>query len=124
MSFANAVLGEYQDRRHLTKIDCSKTIWILATNALDTIIQDFCKVHHKPIFEDDDPVEKNRLMKHLSKDLKEGFLSQFDVSVPTNFINCVNDLARKSFDSQDSLLSRVVSRTSSHFFPSRLGNKL
>ncbi|KAK4889331.1 hypothetical protein LTR27_011868 [Elasticomyces elasticus] len=33
--------GEYQDRRSLDKIDCSKTIWILATNAHDAIIKDF-----------------------------------------------------------------------------------
>ena len=79
-TLANISIGEYQDRRHLTKIDCSKTIWILATNALDTTIQSFCKLHHKPIFLDDDQDEKLRLMKHLSKELKEGFLSKFDVS--------------------------------------------
>jgi hypothetical protein len=79
MTLANTSLGEYQDRRHLTKIDCSKTIWILATNALDTTIQNFCKLHHKPIFLDDDQGEKLRLMKHLSKELKEDFLSKFDV---------------------------------------------
>ncbi|KAK5139670.1 hypothetical protein LTR32_007296 [Rachicladosporium monterosium] len=31
--------GEYQDRRNLHKVDCSKTIWIMATNAHDAIIQ-------------------------------------------------------------------------------------
>ena len=81
MTLANTSIGEYQDRRHLTKIDCSKTIWILATNALDTTIQSFCKLHHKPIFLDDDQGEKLRLMKHLSKELKEDFLSKFDVSL-------------------------------------------
>ncbi|KAH0561971.1 hypothetical protein GP486_003322 [Trichoglossum hirsutum] len=73
--------GEYQDRRHLTKIDCSKTIWILATNALDAIIQNFCKLHHKLLFLDDDQgdhCEKLRLIKQLSKELKEDFLSKFD----------------------------------------------
>ncbi|KAH6678223.1 P-loop containing nucleoside triphosphate hydrolase protein [Halenospora varia] len=69
--------GEYQDRRHLTKIDCSKTIWILATNACDNTIQEFCKLHEQPIFQDDDQDEKLRLMKRLSKELKEDFLSQF-----------------------------------------------
>lgn len=78
---ADNSIGEYQDRRHLTKIDCSKTIWILATNALDATIQDFCKLHHKPIFVDDDQAEKLRLMNHLSKELKEDFLSKFDVSL-------------------------------------------
>jgi len=79
VTLTNTSLGEYQDRRHLTKIDCSKTIWILATNALDTTIQNFCTLHHKPIFLDDDQGEKLRLMKHLSKELKEDFLSKFDV---------------------------------------------
>lgn len=64
----------------MTKIDCSKTIWILATNALDTTIQDFCTLNHKAIFLDDDESEKLRLMKRLSRELKEDFLSQFDVS--------------------------------------------
>jgi hypothetical protein len=73
-------LGEYQDRRDLKQIDCSKTVWILATNALDPTIQSFCKLHHKPIFEDGDESEKLRLMKSLSKAIKEDFLSQFGVS--------------------------------------------
>jgi hypothetical protein len=73
-------LGEYQDRRDLKQIDCSKTVWILATNALDATIQSFCKLHHKPIFEDDDVSEKLRLMKDLSKAIKEDFLAQFGVS--------------------------------------------
>jgi hypothetical protein len=77
---ADATLGEYQDRRDLKQIDCSKTVWILATNALDPTIQSFCKLHHKPIFEDDDESEKLRLMKSLSKAIKEDFLSQFGVS--------------------------------------------
>jgi hypothetical protein len=73
-------LGEYQDRRDLKQIDCSKTVWILATNALDATIQSFCKLHHKPIFEDGDVSEKLRLMKDLSKAIKEDFLAQFGVS--------------------------------------------
>ncbi|KAH7333255.1 P-loop containing nucleoside triphosphate hydrolase protein [Rhexocercosporidium sp. MPI-PUGE-AT-0058] len=69
--------GEYQDRRDLKTIDCSKTVWILATNALDPTIQSFCKLHHKPIMEDDDETEKLRLMKSLSKAIKQDFLSHF-----------------------------------------------
>lgn len=77
-------LGEYQDRRHLTKIDCSKTIWILATNALDTIIQTFCALNHQTIFLNDTHSEK--LMKKLSRELKEGFLTKFDVSPFLNIL--------------------------------------
>ncbi|MCJ1360027.1 MAG: hypothetical protein MMC33_010030 [Icmadophila ericetorum] len=73
--------GEYQDRRHLTGVDCSKTIWILATNALDPTIQAFCNSNHKPIFIDDDQSKKLHLMKQLSKELKEDFLSKFDAPI-------------------------------------------
>jgi len=73
-------IGEYQDRRDLKQIDCSKTVWILATNALDPTIQSFCKQNHKEIFEDDDGKEKLKLMKTLSKAIKEDFLCQFGVS--------------------------------------------
>jgi ATP-dependent Clp protease ATP-binding subunit ClpA len=78
---ADTLPGEYQDRRHLTKIDCSKTIWILATNALDTTIQDFCALNHTELFVNDDESQKMQLMKRLSKEIKEDFLSKFDVSV-------------------------------------------
>lgn len=73
--------GEYQDRRDLRQVDCSKTVWILATNALDPTIQSFCKQHHTQIFQDDNENEKLRLMKDLSKAIKEDFLSQFGVSL-------------------------------------------
>jgi ATP-dependent Clp protease ATP-binding subunit ClpA len=72
--------GEYQDRRHLTKIDCSNTIWILATNALDATIQDFCGRNSEVVFRDEDVQgEKLQLMKELAKEIKEDFLSKFDV---------------------------------------------
>jgi len=77
-------LGEYQDRRNLAKIDCSKTIWILATNALDTTIQGFCASNHTELFVNDDESHKMQLMKRLSKEIKQDFLSKFDVSVPLN----------------------------------------
>lgn len=77
-------LGEYQDRRYSKQVDCSKTIWILATNALDATIQSFCKEHHKAIFEDEDEAEKLRLMKTLTKNMKKEFLSKFGVSLDTN----------------------------------------
>lgn len=72
--------GEYQDRRNLKKIDCSKTIWILATNALDRRIRDFCKVNEAVLFDDDEVENKTRLMKELDRDLKNDFLAKFDVS--------------------------------------------
>ena len=74
------IQGEYQDRRHQTTIDCSKTIWILATNALDHTIQEFCKTHHAEFFVSSDQAERQRLSKPLAKQLKENFLTQFGVT--------------------------------------------
>ncbi|KKY14723.1 hypothetical protein UCRPC4_g06649 [Phaeomoniella chlamydospora] len=70
--------GEYQDRRHLTKIDCSKTIWILATNALDSTIKSFCGQNKEVLFDSDDELKKMESMKQLSRSLKENFLRRFD----------------------------------------------
>ncbi|KAM5350229.1 hypothetical protein ACJ41O_006734 [Fusarium nematophilum] len=71
--------GEYQDRRSLEKVDCSNTIWILATNALDTKILDFCE-ENDGIFNCDE-AEKKKLAKQLSRQLQEGFLRHFDAPV-------------------------------------------
>jgi hypothetical protein len=77
---ADGSIGEYQDRRNLDKIDCSKTIWILATNALDATIENFCKTNDRLLFLGDNDSEKMRLMKALSKQLKADLVTQFDVS--------------------------------------------
>jgi hypothetical protein len=74
------IIGEYQDRRNGDKIDCSKAIWVIATNALDDKIRNFCQVNGTTIWNGDDEVKQARLMKTLSKELKEGFLSYFSVS--------------------------------------------
>ncbi|KAK4197306.1 P-loop containing nucleoside triphosphate hydrolase protein [Triangularia verruculosa] len=42
--------GLHLDRRNLKLVDCSKTIWILATNAFDDTILSFCKTHYKELF--------------------------------------------------------------------------
>ncbi|KAN0070517.1 P-loop containing nucleoside triphosphate hydrolase protein [Elaphomyces granulatus] len=70
--------GEYQDRRNLAKIDCSNTIWILATNAMDSTIKNFCSKHRETIFLHDDQSVHAPLMKQLSREIKEDFRSQFD----------------------------------------------
>jgi Zn-finger protein len=75
--FSKSHTGEYQDRRHLTTVDCSDAIWILSTNAMDSTIKDFCSKHRETVFLDDQSVH---LMKQLSQEIKEDFLSQFDVS--------------------------------------------
>jgi ATP-dependent Clp protease ATP-binding subunit ClpA len=72
--------GEYQDRRHLTTVDCSQTIWILATNAHDSVIQDFCTQNNQALFADDDESQKILLTKKLAKEVRHDFLRTFGVS--------------------------------------------
>ncbi|KAL8834149.1 MAG: hypothetical protein Q9170_003896 [Blastenia crenularia] len=67
--------GEYQDRRSQDKINCSRTIWILATNAHDPVIQDFSANHNRALFVDDDESDKEGLLKQLSKKIKQDFLA-------------------------------------------------
>jgi len=64
----------------LTTVDCSKTIWILATNALDGTIKRFCALNEKAIFVDGNNADKAVLMKRLAKELKTDFLRRFNVS--------------------------------------------
>ncbi|KAM0511188.1 hypothetical protein ACHAPE_010139 [Trichoderma viride] len=71
--------GEYQDRRNGDKINCSKTIWILATNALDNTILDFCEDNEAITGDDGD--EKSRQVRKLSQQLRESFLQQFGAPV-------------------------------------------
>ena len=59
--------------------DCSKTLWILATNALDPIIKDFCKMHKKIVIDQTESPEMPRLMKLLGNKLKDGFKDWFKV---------------------------------------------
>lgn len=77
---ANKHKGEYQDRRDNAKVDCSNTIWILATNALDSTVLEFCDQNGKIL--DGDEVEKSQLSKQLSRQLREAFLHWFKVGFP------------------------------------------
>jgi hypothetical protein len=71
-------LGEYQDRRNLKKVDCSKAIWILATNALDARILSFC-TSNKQILDEDDTERRDELLEELTSAMKEDFISVFKV---------------------------------------------
>lgn len=68
--------GEYQDRRNLKMVNCSKTIWILATNALDKRIIGFCD-GNKAIFEEDNPYNRENLLEELTAAMREDFISVF-----------------------------------------------
>ena len=85
-------LGEYQDRRSQDKIDCSQTIWILATNAHDQIIQDFSAANNRVLFVDDDESEKERLLKKLSKQIKQDFLTHHGVCAIINILLYVKNI--------------------------------
>lgn len=78
----NYTLGtaEYEDRRDNTKVECSRTIWVLATNALDHTITTFCDApENAKILSEEESSEKVKLGKSLSKALKQAFLSRFGV---------------------------------------------
>lgn len=74
------LLGEYEDRRHRTMVNCSRTIWVLATNAIDEKIMKFCEAHKSVIFNDENHSERPSLIKKLSKVIKQEFKEQFKVS--------------------------------------------
>jgi ATP-dependent Clp protease ATP-binding subunit ClpA len=62
--------GKYVDRRNREAVDCSKTIWIIATNALDRKIVDFCE-KNPGVLTNDDQDKHARLMTDLEKTLKK-----------------------------------------------------
>jgi hypothetical protein len=66
---------------NLALVDCSKTIWILATNAVDDTILSFCAEHRDITFNDDRESEKLYLIVQWSKQIKGEFLDILDVSV-------------------------------------------
>ncbi|KAI0007496.1 P-loop containing nucleoside triphosphate hydrolase protein [Xylariaceae sp. FL0662B] len=71
--------GEYEDRRDGSKIDCSKVIWILATNALDPLIKSFCSL--RPSIVSEDEAKKQKMANELSRELKQGFLRHFGAPI-------------------------------------------
>ena len=68
-------------------VECSKTIWILATNAVDDTILSFCAEHRGIIFNDDREFKKLYLIEQWSKQIKEEFLNELDVSVLSSITN-------------------------------------
>ncbi|KAH0526519.1 hypothetical protein TsFJ059_009823 [Trichoderma semiorbis] len=71
--------GEYRDRRTGDKINCSNTIWIMATNALDDTILDF--YDQNDAIAGDDADERTRLLRKLGQQLQERFLQIFGAPV-------------------------------------------
>lgn len=67
-------------------INCAKTIWILATNALDKTIIGFCD-KNQAIFDEEKPSKREDLLEELTTAMREEFISVFKVTVknPLNF---------------------------------------
>lgn len=74
------MIAEYEDRRDNTKVECSRTIWVLATNAFDHTITTFCDApENAKILSEEESSEKAKLGESLSKALRQAFLSRFGV---------------------------------------------
>ncbi|KAH0543129.1 hypothetical protein FGG08_002555 [Glutinoglossum americanum] len=59
------------------EVDCSKTIWILATNALDRRIKSFCDTHDKELSSTEDHGKIKKVVKALQKKLKPALSDEF-----------------------------------------------
>jgi ATP-dependent Clp protease ATP-binding subunit ClpA len=77
LSAAN-LLSRERSQAHI--VDCSKTIWILATNALDKKIKSFCEKHEREIFGTEDHQKIKKTVKALQKSLKSDLGEKFGVS--------------------------------------------
>ncbi|KAI1778573.1 P-loop containing nucleoside triphosphate hydrolase protein [Hypoxylon cercidicola] len=70
--------GRYEDRRNGRIVDCSKTIWILATNKLDDSIHDFCNANEKALFQTEEEDAQDKVVGKLCRQLRKEFIEQFD----------------------------------------------
>ncbi|KAK8016815.1 hypothetical protein PG993_015004 [Apiospora rasikravindrae] len=71
--------GTYQDRRDLSPVDCSKMVWIFATNAFDSTIHEFCRRNKDVIYDPRKMLESEKLMGDLSKDIRKESEGHFGV---------------------------------------------
>ncbi|KAK0669289.1 P-loop containing nucleoside triphosphate hydrolase protein [Cercophora samala] len=75
--------GVHVDRRNMKLVDCSKTIWILATNAFDDTIHTFCKSHYKELFANTVGIDRRasqqarKLSKKLSATIRKCSIETF-----------------------------------------------
>ena len=60
-------------------MDSSQAIWIIATNAVDDIILDYCESHNE-IFNAEDQIQQNNLVAELSIRMKKRLKTEFGVS--------------------------------------------
>jgi hypothetical protein len=83
------VLGVYLDRRSRVTVNCSNTIWALATNVFDQIIHQFCDNHGAVLFADHNfkAAEERirKLTQRLSRQIQEESFNVFGVSIHLTF---------------------------------------
>lgn len=71
-------IGEYENRRTRGRpVDCSQTIWILATNTFDSTIHQTCKEHKALLFCDANISAKQKVLKDLCKELRNESIGKF-----------------------------------------------
>jgi hypothetical protein len=76
---AKMYAGRYIDRRNRETLDCSQTIWVIATNAVDGIIADFCETRKSQVFDTEDQIQHSRLMDDLASMMKKQIKTEFGV---------------------------------------------
>ncbi|KAL7627036.1 hypothetical protein AAE478_003812 [Parahypoxylon ruwenzoriense] len=69
--------GRYEDRRNGKLVDCSKSIWILASNKLDSTIHTFCNANEQVLFQSEDEEAQDRLVGKLCRQLRSEFIGHF-----------------------------------------------
>ncbi|KIW95997.1 uncharacterized protein Z519_03063 [Cladophialophora bantiana CBS 173.52] len=66
-------------------VDCSRMVWVLATNAIDTRIITFCEEQKAILLTDHDHVDRPVLIKKLSRVIKKEFKQQVRVRAASPF---------------------------------------
>lgn len=70
-------IGTYADRRNGDKVDCTNTIWILATNKFDDTVAEFSKQNNAVICDSDLRSEHHTLKRQLHRSLRNECIASF-----------------------------------------------
>jgi ATP-dependent Clp protease ATP-binding subunit ClpA len=70
----------------LKKVDCSKTIWILATNALDNNVVRFCE-RNKTLLMEESKQAKSNALDDLTKSMRKGLRTQWGAALTSRISN-------------------------------------
>ncbi|KAI1373965.1 P-loop containing nucleoside triphosphate hydrolase protein [Hypoxylon crocopeplum] len=81
--------GEYTDRRTAEKVDCSQTIWVLATDKFDQIIYDFCTLNGEILSNSDLGPELLNLHKRLCRQLRKECIESFGAPLTSRITDVI-----------------------------------